>query len=215
MPVSKGGTTLVVCPDLYPHDFIEYLGIYNILVEGILVDQNLTGVLQVVPFHPLFEFAGGGYDAAAADDDDDNFADVDDPVMANDNDIADGTTMDQDRNQPKDVSNSSVTIENYTNRSPYPTFHILREVEVTKAVKTLGGDASRVWKRNIELLQDLEQEFIFNPNNNNNDDDDDEDDRHLLLSVILKGKTKDSIDTAAVWKRVEKVVKERNQKRSI
>lgn len=48
------------------------------------------------------------------------------------------------------------SIDNYTNRSPYPMFHILREAEVETAVDKLGGDASRVWKRNVELLEDLQ-----------------------------------------------------------
>jgi uncharacterized protein len=45
--------------------------------------------------------------------------------------------------------------DNWTNRSPYPTFHILREEEVTVAVDKLDGDAGRVWKRNVNLLNDL------------------------------------------------------------
>jgi len=48
-------------------------------------------------------------------------------------------------------------ISTYTNRSPYPMFHLLREVEVAKAVDKLNGDASIVWQRNIDLLEDLEK----------------------------------------------------------
>jgi uncharacterized protein len=55
-----------------------------------------------------------------------------------------------------DVSEGGVGA--YTNRSPYPTFHLLREVEVTKAVNKLNGDASIVWQRNVNLLEDLRQE---------------------------------------------------------
>jgi len=47
-------------------------------------------------------------------------------------------------------------IDNYTNRAPYPIFHVLREQEVETAVDKLGGDASRVWKRNVELLEDMQ-----------------------------------------------------------
>lgn len=47
-------------------------------------------------------------------------------------------------------------IDNYTNRAPYPIFHVLREQEVESAVDKLGGDASRVWKRNVELLKDMQ-----------------------------------------------------------
>lgn len=48
-------------------------------------------------------------------------------------------------------------IDNYTNRAPYPIFHVLREQEVESAVDKLGGDASKVWKRNVELLQDMQE----------------------------------------------------------
>ena len=48
-------------------------------------------------------------------------------------------------------------IDNYTNRAPYPIFHVLREQEVETAVDKLGGDASRVWKRNVELLEDMQE----------------------------------------------------------
>lgn len=51
------------------------------------------------------------------------------------------------------------TIGDYTNRSPYPIFHILREVEVSRAVKKLDNDASKVWTRNIRLLEEMEKEY--------------------------------------------------------
>jgi hypothetical protein len=47
-------------------------------------------------------------------------------------------------------------VDNYTNRSPYPMFHILREVEVGGAVQKLGGDASKVWERNVRLLENMD-----------------------------------------------------------
>jgi hypothetical protein len=50
-------------------------------------------------------------------------------------------------------------VDNWTNRSPYPIFHILREEEVTKAVDFLDGDAGKVWKRNVNLLHALEDEL--------------------------------------------------------
>ncbi|GAX27759.1 hypothetical protein FisN_13Hh139 [Fistulifera solaris] len=49
--------------------------------------------------------------------------------------------------------------DNWTNRSPYPIFHILREEEVTRAVDKIGGDAGLVWKRNVELLEMIEKEL--------------------------------------------------------
>ncbi|KAL7435837.1 hypothetical protein ACHAXM_004880 [Skeletonema potamos] len=50
-------------------------------------------------------------------------------------------------------------VDNYTNRSPYPMFHILRENEVSLAVDKLGGDASKVWQRNVNLLEGMDKKF--------------------------------------------------------
>lgn len=106
---TKPGTSLMICPDLYPQKFDAFLQVYNILNEGVLVDYDLTDDIQVAPFHPLFEFEGSGSDG----------------------------------------------VDNYTNRSPYPIFHILREEDVGRAVDLLDGDASRVWRRNVDLLEAL------------------------------------------------------------
>jgi len=50
-------------------------------------------------------------------------------------------------------------VDNLTNRSPYPIFHILREEEVSLAVDKLGGDSGKVWKRNISLLEAMEETY--------------------------------------------------------
>lgn len=49
----------------------------------------------------------------------------------------------------------AVGIDNYTNRSPFPMFHVLREEEVGAAVDKLDGDASVVFDRNILLMKML------------------------------------------------------------
>lgn len=51
------------------------------------------------------------------------------------------------------------SVDNWTNRSPYPIFHILREDEVTTAVDKLDGDAGKVWRRNVELLEIMKEEM--------------------------------------------------------
>jgi len=51
------------------------------------------------------------------------------------------------------------SVDNLTNRSPYPTFHILREEEVSTAVRKIGGDSSKIWQRNVSLLQTFEEEL--------------------------------------------------------
>lgn len=45
-------------------------------------------------------------------------------------------------------------IDNYTNRSPYPMLHLLREASVTQAVAAFP-DAAKIFDRNIAMLQRL------------------------------------------------------------
>jgi hypothetical protein len=49
--------------------------------------------------------------------------------------------------QPEDI-------ENYTNRSPYPTLHLLREASVERAVAAVG-DTDEIYLRNIRTLRNL------------------------------------------------------------
>jgi len=51
------------------------------------------------------------------------------------------------------------SIGNLTNRSPYPIFHVLREEEVEAAVKKIDGDSSKIWKRNIKFLENMEKTY--------------------------------------------------------
>ena len=48
-------------------------------------------------------------------------------------------------------------IENYTNRSPYPTLHLLREASVDRAVDAFP-DADRIVDNNVETLKKLGHE---------------------------------------------------------
>lgn len=45
-------------------------------------------------------------------------------------------------------------IGNYTNRSPYPTLHLIREDSIEKATQAFP-DASVIFERNIALLQEM------------------------------------------------------------
>lgn len=45
-------------------------------------------------------------------------------------------------------------IENFSNRSPYPTLHLLRESSIDKAVEAFP-DAASIYERNIETLRRL------------------------------------------------------------
>jgi len=83
-PRSECETTLLIAPAMLPdfQDFIDVVGV----AEELVTDLGLSGVIQIVAFHPRFRFAGA------------------------------------DENAPK----------NYTNRSPYPLIHLLREVSVSE-----------------------------------------------------------------------------------
>jgi uncharacterized protein len=48
----------------------------------------------------------------------------------------------------------SEDIDNYTNRSPYPMLHLLREASVEKAIAAVG-DTDEIYRRNIRTLREL------------------------------------------------------------
>jgi len=48
-------------------------------------------------------------------------------------------------------------IDNYSNRAPYPTLHLLREASIDRAVAAFP-EASEIFERNIETLQRLGHE---------------------------------------------------------
>ncbi len=106
---DKLDTTLLIAPKALP-DFLDF----NDFLEdcdGLLMDLELDGVLQVADFHPLYQFGG-----TAVDD-----------------------------------------IENFTNRTPYPTLHLLREASIDRAVEVYP-DASLIFERNMEVLNKLGRE---------------------------------------------------------
>ena len=109
---TRKGTTVVVAPEYCPDDFEEYLNLLSYLEDDMMDELDLHGIMQIAPFHPLFQFDGSGEGA-----------------------------------------------DNFTNRSPYPCFHLLREDEVSAAVDKLGGDSSKVYARNVELLEQMEKRF--------------------------------------------------------
>lgn len=48
-------------------------------------------------------------------------------------------------------------IDNFTNRSPYPTLHLLREASIERAVETFP-DTATIFEKNIETLRRLGRE---------------------------------------------------------
>lgn len=49
---------------------------------------------------------------------------------------------------------TSSDIGNYTNRSPYPTLHLLRESSVQRATETMA-DTSEIYRKNLQTMQSL------------------------------------------------------------
>jgi uncharacterized protein len=106
-PADEIDTTLLVHPSLFP-DFFVFNDFLNV-VDDVVAEHELEGVIQVASFHPQFQFEGVG---------------------------------------PDDISNA-------TNRSPYPTLHLLREDSVERAVESDAGDAEKIVERNIATLRAL------------------------------------------------------------
>jgi uncharacterized protein len=52
------------------------------------------------------------------------------------------------------AQSQSDDIENYTNRSPYPMLHLLREASVERAVEAVG-DPAEIYRRNIRTMRAL------------------------------------------------------------
>tara|TARA_B110000503_G_scaffold101647_1_gene151837 strand:+ start:186 stop:764 length:579 start_codon:yes stop_codon:yes gene_type:complete len=105
-PVQEIETTLLVHPHLFP-DFLVFNDFLNI-VDDVVAEHELEGVLQVLPFHPEFLFGG-----------------------------EDETDM-----------------SHYTNRSPFPMLHLLRENSLSHAIDA-HGDTDAIPERNKQVLRDL------------------------------------------------------------
>ncbi|MGD2117949.1 MAG: DUF1415 domain-containing protein [Chromatiales bacterium] len=88
-------------------NFDDYLDFLELL-QRVVDETNLTGVLQIASFHPDYCF---------------------EDVQADD-------------------------VSNYTNRSPYPLFHLIREQSLEQALAHYPNP-EQIPQRNIELLRDM------------------------------------------------------------
>jgi uncharacterized protein len=111
-PRAETETMLLIHPHVLGNflEYNEFLGV----VEQLLGDLRLRGIIQVASFHPEYRFAGTAIDAA----------------------------------------------ENYTNRSPYPMLHLLREASVSQAADA-GNDLLEIPRRNVATLRSLGLERIL------------------------------------------------------
>jgi hypothetical protein len=103
---NKVETTLLIHPNVLT-DFLEY-NAFLAVVDTVLDELNLNGIMQIASFHPAYQFAD---------------------------------TMPDD-------------IENFTNRSPYPMLHILREASITRAVDAFP-DTDDIYLNNIKTMENL------------------------------------------------------------
>jgi hypothetical protein len=111
-PRSQVETTLLIHPRALPN-FLDYNDFLTD-ADRLLRDLGLRGVIQLVGFHPGYQFAGTSPDA----------------------------------------------VENYTNRSPHPMLHLLREESVTEVAGDPAALAA-IPRRNVETLRSLGQAEIL------------------------------------------------------
>jgi len=57
-------------------------------------------------------------------------------------------------------STPGADVENFTNRSPMPILHLLREVEVTRALDGFSGNPSRIYERNKAVMREAGAEKL-------------------------------------------------------
>lgn len=99
-------TTLLIHPNVL-QDFYLYNQFLD-YADGLLVEMELEGIMQIASFHPHYQFAD---------------------------------------TSPDDV-------ENYTNRSPYPVLHLLREESLERAIDSYP-DSYAIPEANVKLLKSL------------------------------------------------------------
>lgn len=111
-PREQIETTLLILPNAMPifADFNDFISDANQLLKN----RRWEGVMQIVAFHPLFQFADS---------------------------------------QPDDAAN-------YTNRSPSPMIHLLREISVSE-VNDHPERLSGIPERNMHFLRKLSLEKII------------------------------------------------------
>ncbi len=105
-PTTIAETTIFIHPYALS-DFLDYNDFLGV-AEEMVDDLGLRGMIQIVGFHPQYQFAGTDPDAA----------------------------------------------ENYTNRSPYPMLHLLREASIT-ALAAKPEELLEIPNRNIKTLKAL------------------------------------------------------------
>ena len=98
-------TSIVIGPSILAN-FLDYNQFLNV-VDAVIDDLGVDGMIQVASFHPDYQFAD----------------------------------LEQD------------DVRNYTNRSPYPMFHLIREDSIEKARGMM--DVESIPQRNMDLLLEL------------------------------------------------------------
>lgn len=109
--ISTFETSLLIVPNCLL-EFEKY-NQYISVVDAVLEQMKLEGIIQIATFHPSYRF--------------------------------------------EDLTNDDV--RNYTNRSPYPMFHLIREQSVEK-VREIYPQIHEIPQKNMESLLNLGEEAI-------------------------------------------------------
>ncbi|MCK4742307.1 MAG: DUF1415 domain-containing protein [Sulfuriflexus sp.] len=114
-PREELETSLLIHPHVMNDfsDYNDFLGMIDVLLE----ETELAGIMQVASFHPDYCFADSDVDDAA----------------------------------------------NFTNRSPYPMLHLLREESISEAIEEWTErslDVEQIPVRNIETLRKLGADIL-------------------------------------------------------
>lgn len=127
-----GVNSLVVAPEYYPEDFEKYLAMVQFL------EQRVMGAMGGM------QLSCESYEVASAR----KLSDAVQIAPFHPLYALDGCEAETSADAP---------ISFYVNRSPFPMFHIIQTDDIERAVRTIGGDPSTVWKRNERLLGNLER----------------------------------------------------------
>lgn len=111
-PEESLNTTFLIHPDILM-EFFAFNSFFT-RAEKLIMDMNLKGIIQIVGFHPDYQFR----------------------------------------------ETTSQAAQNYTNRSPYPMLHLLREDSIS-AVADSPDQLAEIPKRNIRTLETLGVETIL------------------------------------------------------
>ena len=138
-PDNCRDTSIIVTGTLLS-DLDDYLRVCD-QVNDTIDRLGFDGVLQLATFHPDYQFAGTTRDDAGV----------------RSCSLASGCACLPAQNVPYAQLNFGLLLiaENWTNRSPFPAFHILQESEVEQALESFKREPEQVWESNVRRMKQV------------------------------------------------------------